>query len=120
MYFFINFALHVNFRMLKNSIRGNIETFKWIAVREMHRSGIPASITMAQACLESDNGNSELSKKSNNHFGIKCKSDWKGEKSYHDDDHLNECFRKYNTVEESYVDHTDFLIIIPDINIFSK
>ncbi len=87
--------------------------FKWIAVREMHRSGIPASITMAQACLESDNGNSDLSKRSNNHFGIKCKKDWKGDRVYHDDDQLGECFRKYNTVEESFVDHTDFLVANP-------
>jgi hypothetical protein len=76
----------------------------------MNRSGIPASIKMAQACLESADGNSEMSRKSNNHFGIKCKSDWNGGRSYHDDDEKNECFRKYKTVEDSYVDHTNFLM----------
>jgi len=90
-----------------------INTFKEIAVREMLRSGIPASITLAQGCLESDNGNSPLAKKSNNHFGIKCKSDWKGERSFHDDDEKNECFRKYNNPLESYVDHTEYLIGTP-------
>ncbi|HPR33644.1 MAG TPA: glucosaminidase domain-containing protein [Prolixibacteraceae bacterium] len=87
-----------------------IDAYKEIAIREMHRSGIPASITMAQGCLESENGNSPLARKSNNHFGIKCKSDWNGARTYHHDDKLNECFRVYRTVEESYVDHTDFLV----------
>jgi len=86
-----------------------ISRFKEIAVKEMLRSGIPASITMAQACLESDNGNSELARESNNHFGIKCKTDWMGARSYHNDDKQNECFRKYRTAEESYDDHTNFL-----------
>ena len=90
-----------------------IENYKKLAIREMFRSGIPASITMAQGCLESDNGNSPLAKSSNNHFGIKCKSDWKGERSYHDDDQLNECFRKYRTVYESYEDHTTYLMQNP-------
>jgi len=76
----------------------------------MKRSGVPASITIAQGCLESGNGNSELSRKSNNHFGIKCKKGWKGKKVYYDDDAKNECFRKYRTVEDSYVDHTNFLL----------
>lgn len=99
-----------SFSQTKLTRKEYIETFKWIAVREMQRSGIPASITMAQACLESENGNSELSLKSNNHFGIKCKSDWTGGRSYHNDDQENECFRKYNSVEDSYVDHTDYLV----------
>ena len=72
-----------------------IKKYQSLAIEEMHRSGIPASITMAQACLESGNGNSELSRKSNNHFGIKCKSTWKGKKVYYDDDEKDECFRKY-------------------------
>jgi len=84
-----------------------------MAVREMLRSGIPASITLAQGCLESDNGNSPLAKNANNHFGIKCKSDWKGERSYHDDDQKNECFRKYRNSEESYLDHTEYLLKTP-------
>lgn len=90
-----------------------IQKYQVLAIEEMNRSGIPASITMAQACLESGNGNSELAKKSNNHFGIKCKSYWTGKKVYYDDDEENECFRKYKTVEESYVDHTNFLMDNP-------
>ncbi|HKI89408.1 MAG TPA: glucosaminidase domain-containing protein [Draconibacterium sp.] len=86
-----------------------IRKYQLLAIKEMNRSGIPASITMAQACLESGDGNSELAKKSNNHFGIKCKSNWQGKRIYYDDDLKNECFRKYKTVEESYDDHTNFL-----------
>lgn len=87
-----------------------IDTYKELAIREMYRSGIPASITLAQGMLESDNGNSRLAVKANNHFGIKCHSDWKGKRVHHDDDARNECFRKYNSVYESYVDHSDFLM----------
>ncbi len=90
-----------------------INRYQLLAIEEMNRSGIPASITMAQGCLESGNGNSELSLKSNNHFGIKCKKGWKGKKVYYDDDHKNECFRSYTTVEESYIDHTNFLMDNP-------
>jgi hypothetical protein len=64
---------------------------------------------MAQGILESDCGNSNLARRSNNHFGIKCKKDWKGERVYHNDDAPNECFRKYDSVEESYLDHAEFL-----------
>jgi hypothetical protein len=97
----------------KMSREDYINTFKELAIREMLRSGVPASITIAQACLESDNGNSSLAQKSNNHFGIKCKSDWKGAREYKDDDEKNECFRSYRTVYESYVDHTDYLMQTP-------
>jgi len=90
-----------------------IERYQLLAIEEMNRSGIPASIKMAQACLESSNGNSILSKMSNNHFGIKCKSTWTGKTVKYDDDEKNECFRKYNTVEESYIDHTNFLMANP-------
>jgi len=86
-----------------------IRKYQDLAIKEMRRSGIPASITMAQACLESSDGNSELARKSNNHFGIKCKLDWRGDRIYYDDDLRNECFRSYNSVEESYFDHTNFL-----------
>ncbi|MBU3714960.1 MAG: hemagglutinin [Ferruginibacter sp.] len=86
-----------------------ISTYKNLAISEMQRSGVPASITLAQGILESESGNSNLAKKSNNHFGIKCKNDWTGEKVYHDDDERGECFRKYSTPEESYRDHSDFL-----------
>lgn len=86
-----------------------IKKYQLLAIKEMNRSGIPASITLAQACLESGDGNSELARNSNNHFGIKCKANWTGKKIYYDDDRKNECFRKYRTVEESYDDHTMFL-----------
>jgi LysM repeat protein len=83
-----------------------------LAIQEMLRSGIPASITLAQGMLESDNGNSTLARRANNHFGIKCHG-WKGKKITHDDDERNECFRKYKTVHESFADHTDFLMGSP-------
>jgi LysM repeat protein len=86
-----------------------INTYKEIAIREMQRSGIPASITLAQGIHESMAGKSDLCSRSNNHFGIKCRAEWKGEKVYHDDDARGECFRSYKRAEESYVDHTDFL-----------
>ena len=85
-----------------------IDTYKELAMREMERTGIPASITLAQGILESGDGNSTLARKSNNHFGIKC-HDWTGKSVKHDDDAKNECFRKYKSVEESYFDHSDFL-----------
>jgi flagellum-specific peptidoglycan hydrolase FlgJ len=86
-----------------------VEQFKEIAMNEMRRSGIPASITLAQGILESESGNSELVKKSNNHFGIKCKSNWAGESVTHDDDANGECFRAYTNAGDSYRDHSDFL-----------
>ena len=79
-----------------------------LAMEEMLRTGIPASITLAQGCLESDNGNSRLARDAKNHFGIKC-HDWEGRKIRHDDDERNECFRKYRSEKESYLDHSDFL-----------
>ena len=85
-----------------------IDTYKELAVKEMKRTGIPASITLAQGILESGDGNSRLARKANNHFGIKC-HDWKGKKIRHDDDHNNECFRKYKSVYDSYRDHSEFL-----------
>jgi len=93
----------------KNPREEYIREFKDIAIAEMERSGIPASISLAQGMLESDNGNSTLARKANNHFGIKC-HDWSSEVIYYDDDHKNECFRKYDSAEESYTDHTDFLM----------
>jgi len=87
-----------------------ISEYSEIAIDEMNRSGIPASITLAQGILESGNGKSELARKSNNHFGIKCHSSWKGARVYHDDDEQGECFRKYEEVRHSFEDHTDFLV----------
>ena len=86
-----------------------INTYKDLAVSEMKRSGIPASITLAQGMLESSNGNSRLAVMANNHFGIKCHG-WEGEMIYHDDDYKGECFRHYKNARESYLDHTDFLM----------
>jgi len=86
-----------------------IERYKDIAIKEMVRSGVPAAITLAQGVLETESGNSVLVKKSNNHFGIKCKVEWTGEKVYHDDDESGECFRKYDSAYLSYQDHSDFL-----------
>jgi hypothetical protein len=86
-----------------------INTYKGVAMSEMQRSGIPAAIILAQGIHESEAGTSELVKKSNNHFGIKCRDDWKGPSVTHDDDARGECFRSYATPEESYKDHSDFL-----------
>ncbi len=86
-----------------------INTYKFMAIREMQRTGVPASIKLAQGILETQAGGSDLVKRSNNHFGIKCKTGWSGEKVYHDDDERGECFRAYATAEDSYRDHSDFL-----------
>jgi len=86
-----------------------IKKYAPIAVSEMHKYKVPASITLAQGILESGNGRSQLASKSNNHFGIKCHTGWKGAKVYHDDDEKGECFRKYKYVESSYEDHSQFL-----------
>ncbi len=91
------------------TVQQYIDTYKDLAIQEMKRMGIPASITLAQGILETENGNSELLKKSNNHFGIKCKSSWSGGSVSHDDDASGECFRKYNSAEDSYRDHSNFL-----------
>ena len=93
-----------------------IEQYQEIAIREMHRSGIPASITLAQGIIESSWGNGSLALKANNHFGIKCKKVWTGPTFYiEDDDYKNgklmkSCFRAYDNAEDSYIDHTDFLM----------
>jgi LysM repeat protein len=86
-----------------------IRLYSNIAIKEMKLTGIPASITLAQGCLESDDGNSTLAKEANNHFGIKCHKDWNGEIVYHDDNKKGECFRKYSNVNESYKDHSNFI-----------
>ena len=86
-----------------------IGTYKDVAIRKMEEYKIPASITLAQGILESGNGLSELTRKANNHFGIKCHSSWRGPKVYHDDDRRGECFRKYPSAEGSFNDHSKFL-----------
>ncbi len=91
------------------TIEEYINTYKDLAVQEMIRTGVPASITLAQGIVETESGNSKLVKKSNNHFGIKCKETWTGPTVSHDDDARGECFRKYESAEQSYIDHSDFL-----------
>jgi LysM repeat protein len=86
-----------------------IERYRTLAVDEMVRTGVPAAIKLAQGIIETQAGMGELVSRSNNHFGIKCKSSWTGERTYHDDDEKGECFRKYATAEDSWRDHSDFL-----------
>lgn len=86
-----------------------IDNYKDLAVSEMRRTGVPASITLAQGILESDYGRSSLARIGNNHFGIKCHSDWNGQTIRQYDDNRNECFRKYRRPEDSFYDHSDFL-----------
>lgn len=90
-----------------------IEQYKYLAVAEQKRSGIPAAITLAQGIHETSAGASELATMANNHFGIKCKKEWTGETFAHTDDAPNECFRKYSRAEESYKDHSDYLVKSP-------
>lgn len=90
-----------------------IATYKDAAIAQMRRLGVPASIILAQGLLETESGNSDLVKRSNNHFGIKCKSTWTGESVRHTDDAPNECFRKYASAMDSYTDHSDYLYNSP-------
>jgi len=92
-----------------DQINNYISTYKLLAIAEMQRSGIPASIILAQGIHETQAGTSELVIASNNHFGIKCKDNWNGRVAYHDDDARGECFRSYVAAEDSYRDHSDFL-----------
>ena len=86
-----------------------IKKYRDIAVEEMRKYHIPASITLAQGLLESGAGQSTLARKSNNHFGIKCGGDWDGKSVRYDDDARNECFRAYKHPKQSYEDHSKFL-----------
>jgi flagellum-specific peptidoglycan hydrolase FlgJ len=95
---------------VKITVEQYIEKYSALAIEEMYRSRIPASITLAQGILESGNGNSRLSTEANNHFGIKCKASWTGQTLYEDDDAPQECFRKYDAAIDSYRDHSDFLM----------
>lgn len=100
---------HVLFAQSPAVIQAYIDKYKVIAMAEMARTGVPASITLAQGIHETGAGTSDLVLKSNNHFGIKCKTEWTGDKVYHDDDARGECFRKYDDPAISYKDHSDFL-----------
>ena len=91
-----------------------IDQYKDIAIKEMKRTGIPASITLAQGIVESNSGESNLALNFNNHFGIKCKTDWKGETTYQDDDTKQECFRAYPNANASFIDHSNFIKTRPN------
>lgn len=90
-----------------------IDKYSKEAVHQMVAYKIPASVILAQAIFESRSGTSQLAKKSNNHFGIKCHAEWNGSFVIQDDDTLNECFRKYDRIEDSYTDHSLFLVTRP-------
>jgi len=92
------------------SVEDYIQRYSTLAMEEMNKWGVPASITLAQGILESGSGNSELAVKANNHFGIKCHKEWKGKTFHTDDDEKGECFRKYDSPEDSYQDHSQFLL----------
>lgn len=108
-----------SFSLLANHVDEYIQTYKDIAQREMRRSGIPASIILAQGIHESAWGRGKLAVNSNNHFGIKCKDYWEGPTFYTEDDDyengklIKSCFRSYDNVEFSYIDHTNFLVESP-------
>jgi LysM repeat protein len=95
------------------SVQEYVNSFKGLAVTEMNRTGIPASIILAQGIIESDCGHSTLAREANNHFGIKCHDDWTGPTIRHTDNSRNECFRKYGKAEDSFYDHSDFLKSVP-------
>ena len=99
----------ISYSQQSQVIEDYIAAYKDIAIAEMQRTGVPASIKLAQGIHETMAGTSSLVKKSNNHFGIKCKSNWTGPSVSHTDDAPNECFRKYELPQESYRDHSDFL-----------
>jgi LysM repeat protein len=106
---FLNLGIQAQPSEIKNTPQEYIFQYKEIAIQEMLTHGIPASIIIAQGLLESGNGNSALSVYANNHFGIKCHKEWSGETYIMDDDEVNECFRRYNRVSDSYKDHSLFL-----------
>lgn len=93
----------------RTAVETYIARYKPMAVKQMENFGIPASVILAQAIFESDCGKSDLAKRSNNHFGIKCHNTWLGDTVNKTDDVQNECFRKYGSVEDSYRDHSIFL-----------
>ncbi|MGP1514909.1 MAG: glycoside hydrolase family 73 protein [Bacteroidales bacterium] len=105
---FLGFVM--TFAQNKNTVTENyIIKYRDIAIANEQQYGIPACITLAQGIIESGSGRSSLSKESNNHFGIKCHSTWQGKRTYKDDDNSNDCFRVYDSAEESFRDHSIFL-----------
>ena len=111
LFLFLLFCVSVSVQAQRRNSRYNsyIKEYAPLAVEQMKKYKIPASITLAQGLLESGAGTSSLARKSNNHFGIKCHSTWRGKKVYYDDDAPKECFRAYRKVEDSYEDHSAFL-----------
>ncbi|MBE6275521.1 MAG: LysM peptidoglycan-binding domain-containing protein [Bacteroides sp.] len=109
LFIYILCALSVQAQTRNKQYEDYIKKYRDIAVEEMKRYHIPASITLAQGLLESGAGQSTLARKSNNHFGIKCGGDWNGRTVRHDDDARGECFRAYKHPRESYEDHSKFL-----------
>ena len=107
--FVISFFFKFSQAQTTDAVLAYIARYKEVAISEMQRTGVPASITLAQGIHETEAGTSDLVRKSNNHFGIKCKSEWRGKSVSHDDDARGECFRKYTAPEDSYKDHSDFL-----------
>lgn len=103
-------ALYVYGQTQNEAYLKYIEKYREAALKQEREYKIPACITLAQGLLESGAGNSELAREANNHFGIKCHKDWTGDTYTHDDETRNECFRKYKKVEESYEDHSKFLL----------
>ncbi|GIV29669.1 MAG: hypothetical protein KatS3mg028_0735 [Bacteroidia bacterium] len=112
----LNFTVHILFSQISEKILQYIQNYSHLAVIEMYRYKIPASITMAQAIIESSAGSSELAVQANNHFGIKCHADWEGMNYIQDDDESTECFRKYFSAEESFRDHSLFIVSRPRYN----
>ena len=111
-FLFIAISIYISaFSQIKwnSAYQQYIDQYKDIAIEEMMRYHIPASITLAQGLLESGAGRSELTRNSNNHFGIKCNNNWTGRRTYHDDDAKNDCFRVYDSAYDSYEDHSKFL-----------
>jgi len=108
--FLLGFSFNLSAQKKNQSYIDYVNKYSNLAIKQKDKYKIPASITLAQGLLESGAGLSELARSSNNHFGIKCHSDWKGERVYRRDDNPYDCFRKYKSVEESYEDHSEFLL----------
>lgn len=108
-YFFTLILLLSTIISIADNTSAYIKKYRIIAIKEMRNYRIPASITLAQAILESGSGESRLAKKGRNHFGIKCTPDWNGKTIKEDDDKMDECFRKYRKAKHSFRDHSEFL-----------
>ncbi len=103
------FTVTISLAQRDSLVQSYISRYAALAIEEQIRTGIPAAIKLAQGLHESGAGKGDLALRSNNHFGIKCKSNWTGATAYHDDDEKGECFRAYDSVAISYRDHSDFL-----------